>query len=602
MNKKKKKGIRRLLEIAGEKKGLVITSCVISVISAVFMLVPYLNIYFILKELLEKGLDISKIDGQFLIKQGYIALVSLVLGLITLYCSLMASHIAAFNILYSIRMRLAKHIGTLPLGYLSNTSIGIVKKTLEQNVEKIELFVAHKIPDLINVMATAVIMVGALLYLSFPLAISCIASFIIGMIIQTSMWFGEKSKKYVRGYYDALEQVNESAVQYVRGMQVVKIFGKTVHSFKRFYDDMKAYRDYSVQFTDMFQRGFIMFKVLSSSFFTFMLPVGIFLLNKNPQSIAFGLTFLFFVVMAPGAAAPMFKLTLLASSTMDINEGVGRIDSILSQQPVPDPKCPMTPEKYHVEFKDVSFSYSENNISTRNLAIEDVSFIAREDEVTALVGPSGSGKSTIANLIPRFWDIERGEILIGGVNIKDIPIEKLMNIMSFVFQDNFLFFDSIYENIRVGRPDATKDEIFEAAKASQCHDFIMNLPKGYDTLIGEDGVFLSGGEEQRICIARAILKNAPILVLDEATAFADPENEYEIQLALNELIKSKTVIVIAHRLSSIKNANKILVMEKGKLIEQGKHESLINIKGLYSRMWEAYNGASSWKLKREVVS
>lgn len=598
----KKEGIGNLFEIAGEKKGLVIISCIVSIISAAFMLVPYFNIYVILKELLENGLDINRIDSQILTKQGIIAFVAFLLGVISLYISLIASHMAAFKILYNIRVKLVKHIGTLPLGYLSDTSIGIVKKTLEENVEKIELFVAHKIPDLINALATSVIMIVSLMYLSLPLAITCILSFTIGIGIQGSMWFGKKSGELTRKYYDSLERVNESAVQYVRGMQVVKIFGRTVNSFRRFYDDMKAYRDFSVSFTDMFEKGFIVFKILASSFFTFMLPVGIFILSKNPENMAFGLTFLFFIVMAPGASAPLFRLILLASSTKDINEGVQRINKILSKKSIKEPMYPKTPNKYDVKFKNVTFSYNEEKNENRKFALKDISFTAKEKEITALVGPSGSGKSTIANLIPRFWDVNEGDIYIGGVNIKDIKIEKLMDIVSFVFQDNFLFFDSIYENIRIGKPDASKEEIILAAKASKCHDFIMNLPNGYDTLIGKGGVFLSGGEEQRICIARAIIKNAPILVLDEATAFADPENEYEIQLALKELIKNKTVIVIAHRLSSIKNSNQILVMKDGNLIEDGKHDDLLKEKGLYYKMWQAYTGADSWKLKREVMA
>ena len=597
---KKKSGIGRLLEIAGRKKTLVIISCILSAISATFMLIPYLNVYYILKEILKSGLNISNINGKYILNQGYYALGALVISLITLYASLISSHLAAFDILYNIRMKLAKHIGTLPLGYLSNTSIGVVKKTIEQNVEKIELFIAHKIPDLVNVLATAVIMVGALLYLNIPMAIACISSFIIGMLIQSSMWFGKKAKGFVKEYYDSLEQVNSSAVQYIRGMQVVKIFGRTVYSFKKFYDDMKAYRDYSVKFTDKFEKGFIIFKVLSGNFFTFMLPIGIFLLSKNPDSFSFGLTFLFFIVMAPGASAPMLKLILLASSLRDISEGVERIDLIMNEKSIKEPTNPKTPNSYDVSFENVYFSYNEEDKATRYLVLEDISFHSKEGEVTALVGPSGSGKSTIANLIPRFWDIEKGEIKIGDVNIKDIPTSKLMDIVSFVFQDNFLFYDSIYENIKVGKPDATKEEVINAAKASQCHKFIMSLPNGYDTLIGEGGVFLSGGEEQRICIARAIIKNAPILVLDEATAFADPENEYEIQLALTELIKDKTVIVIAHRLSSIQNADQIIVMDNGKIIEKGTHRKLIELEGMYYRMWAAYSDSNNWELIKEA--
>ena len=593
---KKKSGIMRLLEIAGEKKGLLICSGILSMLSAVFMLVPYVSVYYILAELLSHAADLSSVDGPAMIRWGWIALWGLVAGLITMYLGGMASHIAAFRILYGLRVQLAEQIGRLPLGYLTRTSIGAVKKTLEQNVEKIEQFVAHQIPDMCNALATVVVMFAVLFYLNFWMALVCLAAIALGFGIQASMWVGEDAKKWVKLYYDALEEINASAVQYVRGMPAVKVFGQTVHSFRRFYDDMIRYRDFCVRFSDSFQNGFAFFKTILASLLSFILPVGVLLLSRDPAGTAFALVLLFFIVLGPGTAAPLYKFLYLSSSLRDIAEGVDRIDAVFAEPTVPEPEHPAKPETYSVEFDGVSFSY--DGASTRTEALSGISFTAEQGKVTALVGPSGSGKTTIANLIPRFWDVGEGAVRIGGVDVRRMRTEDLMDTVSFVFQDTFLFFDTLYENIRVGKPGASREEVYSAARAAQCHDFIERLPQGYDTLIGEGGIYLSGGEEQRVSVARAILKGAPILVLDEATAFADPENEYKMQMALAELVKEKTVIVIAHRLSSIRAADQILVLKEGRIAERGTHEELLETEGVYRRMWDAYTDASSWVIEK----
>ena len=593
---KKKSGIMRLLEIAGEKKGLLICSGILSMLSAVFMLVPYVSVYYILAELLSHAADLSSVDGPAMIRWGWIALWGLVAGLITMYLGGMASHIAAFRILYGLRVQLAEQIGRLPLGYLTRTSIGAVKKTLEQNVEKIEQFVAHQIPDMCNALATVVVMFAVLFYLNFWMALVCLAAITLGFGIQASMWVGEDAKKWVKLYYDALEEINASAVQYVRGMPAVKVFGQTVHSFRRFYDDMIRYRDFCVRFSDSFQNGFAFFKTILASLLSFILPVGVLLLSRDPAGTAFALVLLFFIVLGPGTAAPLYKFLYLSSSLRDIAEGVDRIDAVFAEPTVPEPEHPAKPETYSVEFDGVSFSY--DGASTRTEALSGISFTAEQGKVTALVGPSGSGKTTIANLIPRFWDVGEGAVRIGGVDVRRMRTEDLMDTVSFVFQDTFLFFDTLCENIGVGKPGASREEVYAAARAAQCHDFIERLPQGYDTLIGEGGIYLSGGEEQRVSVARAILKGAPILVLDEATAFADPENEYKMQMALAELVKEKTVIVIAHRLSSIRAADQILVLKEGRIAERGTHEELLETEGVYRRMWDAYTDASSWVIEK----
>ncbi|KNF09009.1 ABC transporter ATP-binding/permease protein [Gottschalkia purinilytica] len=593
-----KKGIPRLLEIAGEKKGLLVLSGTFSSISAVCMLIPYVSVYFILAELLKNVSNPALVNKSLMLRWGIIALIGLILGIITMYLSGLISHTAAYRILYGLRVKLSNHIGKLPLGYFTNTSTGIIKKIMEQNVEKIENFVAHQLPDLINVLATTIIMVIAMFYLNPFLAIACIIPIILGFLVQSATRMGEKSKENLRNYHDYLEKINASTVQYVRGMPVIKVFGQTVHSFRKFYDDMISYRDYCVKYTDQFQNSYILFKVILGSLLTFILPVGVYFLSGNPQNMAFSLTLLFFLIMAPGISVPMFKFTNFASMIGDISEGVERIDNILSQTPIQEVEDSKTPKSFNITFDNVSFAYNSEEASTRKEALSDVNFTAKQGKVTALVGPSGSGKSTIANLIPRFWDVAEGSISIGNVDIRNIRSEDLMDIVSFVFQDSFLFYDTIYENILVGRPNAIKEEVYAAAKAAQCHEFIQRLPNGYDTLIGEGGTYLSGGEEQRLSVARAILKNAPILVLDEATAFADPENEYQMQLALKELMRDKTVIIIAHRLSSIQDADQIIVLKEGKIVEKGTHGELTSTDGLYKKMWDAYTDAGEWKIQK----
>ena len=595
---KKKEGLSRLFEIAGQRKGLLILACLLSAGSAVCMLVPYWAVYEILKELLSHSVNPAASNGADMMRWGWTAFGGLVGGLILLYAALMSSHVAAFRILYGLRVRLSEHIGKLPLGYLNNTSTGAIKKTMDQNIEKIEGFIAHTIPDLVNVVATVVVMLIIFFSLDVWLTVVCLAVVVISLFLQFSNFMGKRAREFMSIYYDAQEKMSASAVQYVRGMPVVKIFGQSVRSFRQFNAEIQAYKTFALKCCDTYQDGMVAFTVLLNSMVTFILPVGILLLQASPQSLSLAVVWLFFIIMGPGMASPVYKLTFLGGNTRDINEGVNRIDRILEKKPVPEPEHPKMPTAYDVEFRHVSFSYKNTEQGTRTEALRDVSFIAPQGKITALVGPSGSGKSTVANLIPRFWDVEQGEICIGGVDIRQIATAKLMDMMSFVFQDTFLFYDTLYENIAVGSPTATREKVIAAAKAAQCHDFIERLPQGYETRIGDKGVFLSGGEAQRICVARAILKNAPILVLDEATAFADPENEHKMQMALQSLIKDKTVIVIAHRLSSIISAHQIVVMKEGRIAQCGKHEQLSVTEGVYKKMWDAYTSAYHWTLNK----
>ena len=593
MEKKQKKGVARLFEIAGERKGLLILAGILSAGSACCMLVPYLSVYQVANELLQNAGNISQADSGHMIRWGWIAFAGLTGGLLLLYASLMASHIAAFRILYGLRIKLAEHIGRLPLGYLNGTSTGAIKKTMEQNIEKIETFIAHTIPDLVNVLATVVIMFTLFFTLNGWIAAVCLLAIALGIGLQCTMMFGKAGQEFMQTYFDTQEKMSASAVQYVRGMPVVKIFGQSIRSFRQFNKEIEAYKTYALKVCDTYQPGMVVFMVLLNSIVTFILPVGLLILSGQPQNIAFAAVYLFFIILGPGVATPIYKLTFLGSSTKEIDEGVTRLDRIFSEKTMPESLNPQKPHGYDITFTDVSFAYENKTEATRTDALHHINFTARAGEITALVGPSGSGKSTIANLIPRFWDVEQGEIKIGGTNVKNIATEQLMDLVSFVFQDSFLFFDTIYENIRVGNPHATREQVIAAAQAAQCDEFIQ-----YDTIIGEEGVYLSGGEEQRISVARAILKNSPILVLDEATAFADPENEYKMQLAIQKLIRDKTVIIIAHRLSSILSANRIVVLKEGCVVQQGTHEELCRQEGVYKKMWDAYTDASQWTLNK----
>lgn len=598
MKEQKKKGLSRLFEIAGEKKELLIVAGLLSALSACCMLIPYLSVYQVLNELLRNAGNIPAADSAYMVHWGWIAFIGLVAALLLLYGGLMASHMAAFRILYGLRVRLSEHIGRLPLGYLNGTSTGAIKKALEQNVEKIENFVAHTIPDLVNAAITVIVMFVIFFSLNGWMAAVCLLTILAGISVQFSMMFGKKAQEFFKMYFDTSEQMSASAVQYVRGMPVVKIFGQTVQSFRQFSQSIYRFKEYALNVCDAYEPGMVVFIVLLNSLVTFIIPVGLLLLDGQPGNIALAAVYLFFIILGPGVASPFYRLTFLASNTREIDEGVSRIDTIFAEKQVPEPTVPQQPQGHDICFENVSFFYENTKEKTRTEALKQISFIARAGEITALVGPSGSGKSTIANLIPRFWDVNEGTIRIGGADIRNIPSETLMDQVSFVFQDTFLFFDTLYENIRVGKADATEEQVIAAARAAQCDDFIRRLPQGYQTLIGEGGVYLSGGEAQRVAVARAILKNSPILVLDEATAFADPENEYKMQLAIQELIKEKTVIIIAHRLSSIISANQIIVLKEGEIAQQGVHPELSTTEGLYKHMWDAYTDAFQWTLKK----
>lgn len=594
-----KSGFSRLLEIAGAKKGLVLLSCILSVFSTLASFIPYISIYAIIEELLKHSANLREADSALLIRWGWIAFLSMAASFVFLFASIVCSHMAAFKILYLLKIAFARHMAALPLGFHTVNSTGKLRKVMDDNIEKIEGFIAHQLPDLVGSLAAPAVMLGMMLVFDWKMGLVCLAPLLLSYLIQAVAFTGKKSAEFLRIYQDHLEDMNNSAVEYVRGIAVVKTFNQTVFSFRRFHSSIVAYKDFALKYTRSMKNAFVIFVVLLNSAAVFLIPAGILLGSRAADQQAFALSFLFYLIFGSAMSGPVMKLMYVSSAGRQIVEGTERMDSIFAVAALPVTDQPQVPAAYDVCFDQVSFSYRTEEGETQ--ALNNISFLARQGEITALVGPSGSGKSTVAHLIPRFWDVTEGHVRIGGVDVRDMDPALLMEQVGFVFQDVFLFKQSILDNIRAGNAAASRESVMEAAKAAQCHDFIMELPDGYDAVIGTKGVHLSGGQRQRLVIARAILKDSPIIILDEATAFADPENEYKIQLAFERLVQNKTVIVIAHRLSTIQGANRILVLEEGRISESGTHQELLLAHGKYKQMWDTYTGTLSWTIAGEGV-
>ena len=573
--------MKRLLQIAGQRKSLLLASCTLAVIHSVLSLVPYALVFYIIKELTQSQPNFSTIQ-QYVIYAIVIVIVSMVAFLL----SGILSHIAAFNILYGLRKTITKKVGILPMGYLSHRNSGAFKKIISDDVERIETFVAHQIPDFVKAVALPLLTLGYLFSEDWRLAlISCLPLFVLVVIMP--LMFGSKNQNLTQKYHHSLEEMSAGIVEYVRAMPVMKIFQQSAETFDKYGKKVLTFHRFVSDWIRHSSPPFAIFMSFASNAMLPVLVLGLYLYFHNGLTLA---TLLFFLILGTGYMRPVFAMSNMAMQLQLIEQGVQQIDKILEARVLPETHTPQEPSHYDIRFDKVSFAYDGEHY-----VLNDINFIAKEGSITALVGPSGAGKSTVGQLLSRFWDVQEGSISIGGVDIRQLSTEKLMQKVSFVFQDSFMFAQTMYENIRMGM-NKTKEEVIEAAKAAQIHDFIMSLPKGYDTLFGQQGVHLSGGEQQRFQLARAILKDAPILILDEATAFADPENEYKIQLAFSELIKGKTVLVIAHRLSTITSADQIIVFEKGEINTIGTHNELLQSSELYQRMWNAHNRAQDWNI------
>lgn len=573
--------MKRLLQIAGQRKTLLLASCTLAVIHSVLSLVPYALVFYIIKELTQSQPNFTTIQ-QYVVY----AIVMVIVSMVAFLLSGILSHIAAFNILYGLRKTITEKVGILPMGYLSHRNSGAFKKIISDDVERIETFVAHQIPDFVKAVALPLLTLGYLFSEDWRLAlISCLPLLVLVVIMP--LMFGSKNQNLTQKYHHSLEEMSAGIVEYVRAMPVMKIFQQSAETFDKYGKKVLTFHRFVSDWIRHSSPPFAIFMSFASNAMLPVLVLGLYLYFHNGLTLA---TLLFFLILGTGYMRPVFAMSNMAMQLQLIEQGVQQIDKILEARVLPETHTPQEPSHYDIRFDKVSFAYDGEHY-----VLNDINFIAKEGSITALVGPSGAGKSTVGQLLSRFWDIQEGSISIGGVDIRQLSTEKLMQKVSFVFQDSFMFAQTMYENIRMGM-NKTKEEVIEAAKAAQIHDFIMSLPKGYDTLFGQQGVHLSGGEQQRFQLARAILKDAPILILDEATAFADPENEYKIQLAFSELIKGKTVLVIAHRLSTITSADQIIVFEKGEINTIGTHNELLQSSELYQRMWNAHNRAQDWNI------
>jgi ATP-binding cassette, subfamily B, bacterial IrtA/YbtP len=574
-----------LLEMAAEKKGLLFVALLFSTISSLLQVAPFVAVYQIVEELFRHAHDPAALDTALIVSRGVAALAALIGALITLYIGGMCSHIAAFDILYRLRVRLADHVAQVPMGYHTRTATGELKKIIEVSVEKIEKFIAHQLPDTVSAIVIPLLFIGYLFWLDWRMALALLVPISFGYWLQARMFASEGGR-----------EMNAAGVEYVRGMPAVKIFGIKADNFLTFRQAVAGYRDIALRVTDLYQKPYSMFFLLVSSLFTFIIPVGIAIAAQHPGDLAFTVTFVLFLLITPGMAVPLLRLMQAGSGLREIVEGYKRIEAVLEEKRVEEPIVARVPSTYDIAFEQVSFAYDSPASPAYKPVLRNIELVAKAGEMTALVGPSGGGKSTIAQLLLRFWEPSGGRITIGGVPIQEISTEKLMDLVSFVFQDVHLFYDTIEANIRMGRTEVSREAVIRAAKMAGCHDFIEMLPQGYATMIGEGGTYLSGGEAQRISIARALLKDAPILVLDEATAYADAENEYSIQQALAQLVRGKTVLIIAHRLSTIKAAEQVLVIRQGEIVERGTHDELRALQGLYEQMWQSHTRAAAWKL------
>ena len=593
--KSRRTGMARLWELALQKKALTVSACILSVVSVAVSFTPFVVIYYLIRELALHYADLTALNTAYLVKLGWLAGGSAATAVFLNFLALMCSHLAAFTTIYKLKLDFIRHIAALPLGFHTSHATGKLRKIVDENIEKLEGFIAHQLPDLAGSLTMPIVTLLILFWFDWRLGLASLVPIAGAYSIQVTAFGSKAAQKFIKKYQDSLEEMNNAAVEYVRGIAVVKVFNQTIFSFRKFYETIKDYGRFCLDYTMAFENSMVFFMLIISNVYIFLLPVIIWLAARPVDYTQFAFSAAFYLIFSVSLATPFTKLIYVSQTGRQIADGIERMDKILDTPPLPETKTPLTAADYSVSFERVTFTY--NNVAdNRPAALSDVSFLARPGEVTALVGPSGGGKSTIAHLIPRFYDAQSGAVKIGGVDIRDMTSEYLMSLVSFVFQEVFLFKQSVADNILIGNKNASRAEVIAAAKAAQCHEFIQKLPQGYDTVIGAKNIHLSGGEKQRIVLARAVLKDAPIIVLDEATAFADPENEHKIQLALEKLMRNKTVIIIAHRLSTVRGADKILVLNQGKIVEEGTPEKLAAARGLYSRMWAQYTGALNWTL------
>ena len=595
----------RLWKLAFTHKTLMIFSCLFSILSVITSFIPFIAIYFIVCEIIVSISHQTELNSELIISYGWLAFMAAALAIVFNFLALCLSHIVAFKTLYNLKYNFIRYLSCLPLGFHTNHSSGELRKIVDDDIEKIEQFIAHQLPDMIGSFASPVVILVILAVFDWRLGLATLVPIILAYIVLISGYRRKDIKTNQQELQKKLIEMSHASVEYIRGIAVIKAFNQTFFSFKRFNESIKAYQLYCLKFIYCFKYHMACFILLLNSIYLFIVPIVILLISDTDDYANFILSAIFYLIFSLGLPAPFFKLIYVTQGFQKAVKSVQNMDEVLNTPSLCEPQEGLQVKSYDIQFDNVCFSYRDDptsNSTDSNKVLNHISFTAKQGEITALVGLSGSGKSTISLLIPRFFDPDEGHITIGHVDLKQMNSDYLLSLVSFVFQDVFLFKQSVINNIRIGKPDATIDEVIAVAKAAQCHEFIEKLANGYDSIIGSDGIHLSGGEMQRLAIARALLKNSPILILDEATAFADPENESKIQLAMKALMKNKTVIMIAHRLSTIKDADKIIVLDKGNIAESGTHEQLFSNKGTYYKMWQYYQQTLDWQMHDSNMS
>ena len=590
VKEKKKSRMAEFEKYAEGRHRFVIISMIGAASSAILSVMPFYYIWLIINEAL------GDCNTDLMIGYGWMALAFALMSLLVYIAALMMSHLAAFRISKNLKRTMITHVMTLSPGALDEEGSGKVRRIIQDSVESTHTYIAHNQPDLASTFALPVAILALLLIFDWRFAIAALVPVILGIYMAIGMLGKEQLKESTMQWQNAMEDVNNKAVEYVRGISVVKIFQQTVDSFQSLKGSIDRYSDFCQNYTKMARPHMSgMFTLINScgAFIIAMAVVIIELFNEGAVSKDLIVNAIFYITFTPIISVLLMRILSISDQTYKVDDAIARVNGLLSLRPLEEPEMPEEPDGYTISFKDVRFTYSEDAAP----AVDGVTLEMKQGTITALVGPSGSGKSTIAGLSARFWDPQEGTISIGGKDLKGIGSKNIRNIECYVFQNNHLIKGTLLENVRLGRPDATEQEVSDALRLAQCDDIIAKMPQGLDTLIGAGGVYLSGGEVQRISIARAILRNAPIVILDEATAFADPENEHLIQKAFEELAKGRTVLLIAHRLTTVRNADLICVMDHGRIVESGSHDELISESGKYSAMWEDYQKALSWKVK-----
>lgn len=576
----------------GKRKVLLPAAMLLSALSALAGMLPYILIWLIVRELLEYG-EITS-SGN-VVTYAWWAAGMAVASIVLYFTALMSSHLAAFRVESNLRKEAMRQIVRMPLGFFDINTSGRIRKIIDDNAGVTHSFLAHQLPDLAATFLVPLVAVILIFMFDWILGLACIVPVIIAMLVMGFMMNAE-GRQFMKSYMTSLEEMNTEAVEYVRGIPVVKVFQQTIYSFKNFHRCIMNYNKMVFGYTRMWEKPMSLYTVIINGFVFFLAPLAILLIGYSGNYASVLLNFFLFVLITPVFSQSIMKSMYLNQALGQASEAIGRLENLVAYEHLTVVAHPQPVKEFSIQFEKVSFSYPGAN----QKAVDDISFTITQGRTVALVGASGGGKTTIARLVPRFWEATEGKVLIGGINVREIAPEELMKHISFVFQNTKLFKTSLLENIKYGNPNATMEEVERAVDMAQCREIINKLPLGLNTKIGTEGTYLSGGEQQRIVLARAILKNAPIIVLDEATAFADPENEHLIQQALKELTKGKTVLMIAHRLSSITDADNILVIDKGKIAEQGTHAKLLEKQGIYYNMWNEYQQSVRWTIGKEV--